>query len=131
MNLEYWGIKLPASGFNDDPARALPVVSFGPAALQDAGGAEVIAIAHTAIDTLTVPDDAVYAKLQNNGAIMWYNTTGTDPVIATGNAFEVADGTIIELWGKEALDNFKCLAHTGATGNVYVEYKKYKKDIVT
>lgn len=131
MNLNYWGIKMPMSGFENEPGYVLPVMSFGPAALEDAGGAEVIAIAHTAVDTLTVPDDAVYAKVQNNGCVMWYNTTGTNPAIATGNAYEVADGTIIELWGKEALDNFKCLAHTGTTGNVYVEYKKYKKDIVT
>lgn len=131
MNLKYWGIQLPLTDGINEPGTALPVIAFGGTLpLEDAGDPQVIAIADDAVDTLTVPDGAIYAKIQNNGAAMWYSTDGTDPVIATGNGFKVADTTITELWGPDALANFKARAHTSGTGKIYVEYKRFVRDIV-
>ena len=130
MNLGYWGIKLPLVDTVNDPATAQIVMNLGPLCLEDAGGPEVIAIADSAVDTLTIPAGAIYARVQNNGAAMWYSTDGTDPVIATGNAYKVADLTTIELWGPDAIAKFKCRAHTSGTGKIYVEYKRFVKDIV-
>lgn len=127
MNLEYWGAQVPVADSVEGSPYALPILDLGQIGLVDADGPQVIAIADDAVDTLTVPDGAIYAKLQVNGGAAWYSTDGTDPVIATGNGYKVADLAIIELWGYDQMSKFKVRAHTGATGKVYVEYKKYKK----
>lgn len=129
MNLGYWGVQVPRSDTIDGPARALPVMDLGPMIFQHVAGTQVIDIADSDVDTLTIPTDAVYAMIQVNGCAAWYTTTGADPTIASVIGFKVADQTIIEIFGRPALALFKIRAHTGGTGKIYVEYKKYKLDI--
>lgn len=130
MNLHYWGIKMPQTAITDAPATALPVMSLGPACLTPISS-EILAPTDSAAKTLTVPDGAVMAKVQVNGSAAWYTTDGDTPVIATVNGFKIADTTIVDLWGKPALDGFIILAHTSGTPKVYVEYYKFTEDIVS
>lgn len=127
MNISHWGTKLPVSDTVQGTPWVLPVAQMGAVNLVHAGS-QVISPTDAAVSTLTIPTDAFYAKIQVNGSALWYNTTGTDPVIATGNGYKVNDLTVIELWGYDQLAQFKMRAHTGGTPKVYVEYKKHKKD---
>lgn len=129
MNVDYWGAKFPVdnSAANNGPGAALLVMDMGPMNLVDAGGAQVLSPTDAGVTALTVPAGAVKARLQVVGSSLWYSTTGTDPVIATGNGFQVPTLTIIELYGYDAMANFKMRAHTGGTPKVYVEYYKHSK----
>ena len=128
MNLTYWGVPIPTTDSVNGPATALPVMDVGPMALAHVAGTQTIAITDAADISLTIPTDAVYAKVQFNGGAAWYSTTATAIVIANGNAYKVADLTIVELFGYDQISKFRARAHTGASGKVYVEYKKYIKD---
>lgn len=127
MNIDYWGVPIPRSDTINGPARALPVVAMGAGHAMAHVGSQVVAFTDAAGVTLTIPTDAVYARVQVNGGAAWYSTNGTLVTIATGDGFKVADQAIIELFGYDQLSKFKLRGHTAATGKIFVEYKKYFK----
>lgn len=133
MNLKYWGIQLPLTDSINEPGTALPVIAFGGAmSLKSLGTSpnEVLEPTDSSAKTLTIPAGAIYARVQVNGSALWYTLDGSTPVIASGHGYKVADLTIIDLWGPDAIAKFKCLAHTSGTPKVWVEYFGYVKDIV-
>lgn len=127
MNLGYWGYPLRPETTTEEPARAMPTANAGPVFLVDAGTPQQPAISDSTVVSLTIPAGASHALVQINGGVAWYNTTGVDPVIATGNGFKVADLTFIELYGYDQMSKFRVRAHTGVTGKVFVQYYKFQK----
>jgi len=125
MQLDYWGASFPRSDTVQGPGRAMMVFNMGPMNLVHAGSQSLSTSDSTTV-TLTIPTDALYAKVQFHGAA-WYSTNGTVPTIATKDGFKQADLTTVELFGYDQMSKFKVRADTGVTGKIFVEYKKHAK----
>lgn len=98
---------------------------------EDHKGYEDLEVDHSKVKTLTVPDEAFSASiffeaddstLKPKRALR-YKENGTAPTANSGQAF--GDGDVLELFGKNSLNNFKVIGiENGKTHVLRVQYYK-------
>jgi len=92
---------------------------------------EEITVSNTSIGftaaKITAAQSLIYAEVQVQGQPIRISTLSGEAIASGGPGLEWTDGEIFQVWGQEAINNFRAIREDAVDATLYVTYYKDRR----